>query len=99
MQDRAAQGRDSSETWPAPDGISAVNGLTDYFRCAPGFCVFHTTGDLSPERGFFTFDGVVCYGGTVGGATALYVDGRLPEVGSAVTCDAGGLALPFDVTE
>jgi hypothetical protein len=76
-----------------------VPSVIDYFRCPPGFAAFGSVDDgLSPINGYFAFMGLTCYGrprGTVAAGAAE----QLPDVSRFVTCEAGSVRLPFDLSE
>jgi hypothetical protein len=70
----------------------------DYYRCAKQFGEFAAPVDLSAPEGYFTFDGATCYGRCRGSASRD-VAAALDDLSDDVTCSAGRVRLPFELSE
>jgi hypothetical protein len=75
------------------------SAFVDYFRCRGDLAAFETTGEVSAESGFFTFDGMTCYGRPAGVTPASTINGALPNVSHLVSSGRRGLQLPFDLSD
>jgi hypothetical protein len=72
--------------------------LDAYFRC-PLTVEIGVGGELSPQPGFFTFGGIVCYGRVAGAIPAAEPGMKLPDVTGLAAVAPGLVTLPFDVSE
>ena len=68
--------------------------LTEYFRCPDEFATFVAPRVLSPDSGYFKFEGAVtCYGRTEGGYRCARVEEPLSSIDA--NCHGGNVWLPF----
>jgi hypothetical protein len=74
------------------------SAFIDYFRCPEDFARLERPATLSADEGYFTFDGVTCYGRRSDGATSPHVSDFLPDASDTAQATADGLRLPFDLT-
>jgi hypothetical protein len=74
--------------------------LLDYFRCSPELADIEVAPQVSRNEGYFTFDGVTCFGRVAGTEPSHTPDGPLPEVGRSSDSAADARAqLPLDVRD
>jgi hypothetical protein len=66
----------------------------DHFRCPEGLATTAASSRLSDEAGFFRFEGMLCYGRSVGRPSPLPSGTAVPDVSG--TADP---RLPFDLSE
>ena len=91
--------RDLAAAVPLTAG-SVDDAFLEYFRAPASAAAPFPSGELSADTGYFTFDGTVCYGRTTTGISpASSIREALPDVSHAVTSGAGGLRVPFDLSE
>jgi hypothetical protein len=85
-------------------GVETSHAITqtflDYFRCPERYVQLCTKGELSEERGFFSFGkGVLAYGRYVGHEPAETPGGPLREAWEEVDFTSGSVGLPFELDE
>jgi hypothetical protein len=72
--------------------------LFDYFKCPDEWSLFESAGELSAQKGYFRFDGTICYGRCAGASPSPLLSGVLPQL-SADQDESGELLIPFDLSE
>jgi hypothetical protein len=75
------------------------DAFSDYYRCPSQFAAFEKNGELSPDEGYFTFRGAICYGRRRGAPLSRSVTPNLPDVSRDVEVAEGRIRLPFNLSE
>ena len=78
---------------------SAVGELAKYFRCPDEYAELAVAGGLSPDQGYFTFAGAVCFGRVASVHPAEYFCDSLPAASTNGAHAGSRVCLPFDLSE
>jgi hypothetical protein len=82
-----------------PRERAANSGLAEYFRCPDDFARLVADRTLEPERGFFAFHGLTCWGQAAAAGAVRRREGSLVEVADRVRFEDGNVILPFELDQ
>ena len=78
---------------------AANSGFAEYFRCPDDFARLEADRALAPERGYFAFHGLTCWGQAAAPGVVRRREGSLVEVADRVRFEDGAVILPFELDQ